>query len=158
MEQKVLSYVNHRPQENWTREGYYSQVLGEIYYTLKKLHGFLQIYAQEWDCRMIWHCNPMYSSQTWKQPECPLTAEWIRKMWCIYTLEYGMHAKSLSHIQLFVKLWTVACQAHLSMGFSRQESWDGLLCPPPGDFPNPGIESISLMSPALEVNSLPLVL
>ena len=62
----------------------------------------------------------------------------------------------VSHIQLFVKLWTVACQAHLYMGFSRQEYWDGLPCSPPGDFPNPGIESISPMSPALEVNSLPL--
>ena len=70
-------------------------------------------------------------------------------MWCIYTLEYGMHAKSLSHIQLFVKLWTVACQAHLSMGFSRQESWDGLTCPPPGNLPNPGIEPTSLMFPVL---------
>ena len=45
--------------------------------------------------------------------------------------------------------WTVAYQAPLSMGFSSQEYWNGLLCPPPGDLPNPGIEPISLMSPAL---------
>ena len=44
---------------------------------------------------------------------------------------------------------TVAHQAPLSMGFSRQEYWSGLLCPPPGDLPNPGIEPVSLMSPAL---------
>ena len=37
-------------------------------------------------------------------------------------------------------LWTVAHQAPLSMGFSRQEYWSGLSCPPPGDHPNPGIE------------------
>ena len=37
----------------------------------------------------------------------------------------------------------------LSMGFSRGESWSGLLCPPPGDLPDPGIEPMSLMSPAL---------
>ena len=54
-----------------------------------------------------------------------------------------------SHVQLFVIPWTEACQAPLSMGFSRQEYWSGLLCPPPGDLPDPGIEPISLMSPAL---------
>ena len=43
----------------------------------------------------------------------------------------------------------VACQAPLSKGFSRQEHWSGLPCPPPGDLPNPGIESTSPTSPAL---------
>ena len=57
--------------------------------------------------------------------------------------------KSLSHIRLFATLWTVARQAPLSMGFSRQEFWTGLPCPPPGDLPNPGIEPASLMFPAL---------
>ena len=42
---------------------------------------------------------------------------------------------------------TVARQAPLSMGFSRQEYWSGLPCPPPGDLPNPGTEPSSLMSP-----------
>ena len=54
-----------------------------------------------------------------------------------------------SHVWLFVILWTVALQAPLSMGFSRQEYWGGMPCPPPGDLPNPGIEPMSLMSPAL---------
>ena len=53
-----------------------------------------------------------------------------------------------SHVQLFATLWTVAHQASLSMGFSRQEYWSGLPCPPPGDLPDPGIET-SLMSLAL---------
>ena len=48
--------------------------------------------------------------------------------------------------------WTVAHQAPLSMGFSRQEYWSRLPCPSLGDPPNPGIES---MSPALRVDSLP---
>ena len=39
--------------------------------------------------------------------------------------------------------WTVACQAPLSMGFSRQEYWSGLPCPPPGDLPDPGIEPVT---------------
>ena len=58
----------------------------------------------------------------------------------------------LSHsscVQLFATLWTVGHQAPLSLGFSRQEYWSALLCPPPGDLPNKGIEPVSLMSPAL---------
>ena len=43
-----------------------------------------------------------------------------------------------SHVWLFMTLWTVACQAPLSMGFSRQEYWRGFLCPPPGIFPTQG--------------------
>ena len=56
-----------------------------------------------------------------------------------------------SHVLFFVTPGTAACQAPLSMGFSRQEHWSGLPCPPPGNLPNPGIESISisLKSPAL---------
>ena len=44
--------------------------------------------------------------------------------------------------------WTVARQAPLSMGFSRQEYWSGLLLPPPGDLPDPGVESVSPTAPA----------
>ena len=54
-----------------------------------------------------------------------------------------------SHVQLFVTPWTVAHQAPLSMGFSRQEYWSGLPCPPPGDLPDPGIKPESFTSPAL---------
>ena len=54
-----------------------------------------------------------------------------------------------SGVQLFATLWLVACQAPLSMGFSRQEYWNGLPCPPPGDLLNPGIEPASFTSPAL---------
>ena len=45
-------------------------------------------------------------------------------------------------------LWTLACQAPLSVGFSRQGYWSGLPCPPPGDLPDPEIEPASLMSSA----------
>ena len=45
-----------------------------------------------------------------------------------------------SQVQLFVTLWTLACQAPLSMGFSRQVYWSGLPCLPTGDLPNPGIK------------------
>ena len=54
-----------------------------------------------------------------------------------------------SRVQLFATLWTTAHQAPLSMEFSRQEYWSGLLCPSPGDLPDPGIKSASLISHAL---------
>ena len=49
----------------------------------------------------------------------------------------------------FVTPWTIAHQAPLSMGFSRQKYWSGSPCPPPGDLPDPGIKPMSLMSPEL---------
>ena len=50
-----------------------------------------------------------------------------------------------SHVQLFVTLWTVAHQAPLFMGFSRQEYWSGWPCPPPG-LPDPGSKPVSHVS------------
>ena len=49
----------------------------------------------------------------------------------------------LSHVRLIATPWTVACQAPLSTGFSRQEYWSGLPLPSPGDLPHPGIEPTS---------------
>ena len=63
--------------------------------------------------------------------------------------------RGFSCIRLFVTPWTAAHQAPLSMGFSRQEYWRGLPCPPPGDLPNPGIELEFPASSALQVHSLP---
>ena len=60
-----------------------------------------------------------------------------------------------SRVRLFVTLWSVACQAPLSMGFSRQEYWSGLPFPSAGHLPNPGIKPISPASPALQVDSWP---
>ena len=58
-------------------------------------------------------------------------------------------ACTLGHVRLFVTPWAVARQALLSMGFSRQEYWSGLPCPPPGHLPDPVIEAASFTSPAL---------
>ena len=68
-----------------------------------------------------------------------------------------MYAKSLQSC-LFVTLWTLANQAPLSMGFSRQEYWGGLLCPPPGDLTNQGWNLCLLCLLHWQANSLPLVL
>ena len=65
--------------------------------------------------------------------------EQVRKHAC-------MCAQLLSRVQLFATSWTVAHQAPLSMGFSKQEDWNGLSFLPSGAIPDPGIES---MSPAL---------
>ena len=61
--------------------------------------------------------------------------------------------KSLSRVRLFATPWTIAYQAPLSMGFSRQEYWSGLLCSAPGDLPEPGFDPVA---PALQMDSLPL--
>ena len=68
-------------------------------------------------------------------------------MWSLY--HWCVCPKSFSCVWLFVTPWTVACQAPLSMRFSRQEYWSGLPFPPPGDLPDPGIKPASRMSPAL---------
>ena len=78
-----------------------------------------------------------------------------------HTILYCMHACAcmLSHftcVQLFVNPWTVAHQALPSMGFSGQEYWSGLPCPPPGDLPNPVIKPMSCLL-HWQAGSLPLV-
>ena len=65
--------------------------------------------------------------------------------WCVFS--------HFSHVWLLATLWTMALQAPLLMGFSRQEYWSGLPCPPPGDLADPRIEQDS---PALQADSLPL--
>ena len=75
---------------------------------------------------------------------------------CHYLVTF-MDAKSLQS-SLFATLWTVAdnSQAPWCMGFSRQQYWSGLLCPPPGDLPNPGIEPASPVASALQADASPL--
>ena len=73
----------------------------------------------------------------------------------VYILVYFIKQENVcmlshfSHVQLFVTLWTVACQAPLSMGILQQEYWSRLLFPSPGDLPDPGVEPTSPTSPAL---------
>ena len=59
-----------------------------------------------------------------------------------------------SCVRLFATPWTVTHQGPLSMGFPRQESWNGLPCLSPGDLPNPGIKPVSPAAPALQADSL----
>ena len=57
--------------------------------------------------------------------------------------------------RLFATLWTIACQALLSIEFFRKTQWSRLPFPPPEDFPNPGIKPTSPVYPALQMYSLP---
>ena len=66
----------------------------------------------------------------------------------IFLFRMCIHAKSLQGC-LTVTLWTIAHQAPLSMGFSRQEYWTVLPCPPSRDLPDPGITPMSRMAPSL---------
>ena len=72
------------------------------------------------------------------------------KRWAAQSVE--VKVLSLCCVRHFVAPWTVALQASLSMGFSRQEYWSGLPCPSPVDLPDLGIEP---GSPALQADSLP---
>ena len=63
--------------------------------------------------------------------------------------------ESLSHVWVFASPWPIARQAPLSMGFSRQEYRSGLPCPPPGDLPDPGVESASPALPGGFFNDEP---
>ena len=74
----------------------------------------------------------------------------------VVLLTSGRPLEDFSNVELFTTLWTMALQALLSMGFSRQEYWSGLLCSPPGDLPHQGMEPASLMSPHWQAGSFPL--
>ena len=69
--------------------------------------------------------------------------------WSSYFSFHVCVLSHFSHVQFFATPWTVISQAPLSMGFSRQEYWSGLPCPPPRDLHDAGIEPKCLMSPAL---------
>ena len=94
---------------------------------------------------------PKYSSISFLKTKLNLLHNHIITL-KIRKFELTMHAQSLSHIRLLATPWTVARQAPLSMGFSRQEHWSGLPCPPPGDFLNPGVKP---RSATLHTDSLP---
>ena len=78
----------------------------------------------------------------WLQVSCPVCA-------CVIS--------HFSYVWLFVTLWTVACQAPLSMGFSRQEDWSGLPHPSPEDLPHPGLNPCPLHLLNWQIGSLVLV-
>ena len=112
------------------------------------------------------------TSTTWEAPlfnKCSISNTILPSLlpyhsFLILTLLTCLHVHStclcvlsrFSCVLFFVTLWTVACQAPLSMGFSRQEYWSQLPCPSWGNLSEPGIELASPAAPALQADSLPL--
>ena len=89
----------------------------------------------------IWSLVPL----PFLSPACTFGSSWITYCWSlawriltITLLACVCMCCYFSHVQLFETLWIVARQAPLSMGFSRQEYWSGLPCPPPGHIPDQG--------------------
>ena len=119
--------------------------------------SILLLASIQWDLKW-WCCWGLIRRTQRENPVCSLwnhgeegPSAWFPGL-CMLLLS------RFSHVRLCATLWTVAFQAPLSVGFSRQEYWSGLPCPPPGDLPNPGIETMSLMSAALAgTSSWPLV-
>ena len=86
-----------------------------------------------------------------EHPPTERQAEQSEQLLHCYNRGRAILLSRFSRVGLFATSWTVALQAPLSMGFSRQEYWRGLPFPSPGDLPNPGIEP---MSSALQADSL----
>ena len=106
-------------------------------------HHFIDIY---WSSTMCWWVFLAIKQSSWKKKlknktSCSQRTYIHSRRMCVRL--------SFHRVQLFTTPWTVTPQTPLSMGFSRQESWNGLLVPSPGDFPEPGIEPASLASSAL---------
>ena len=96
------------------------------------------------------HRNFICNSENLEPVYMSFNGQWLYQLWNIYILEHLLACllSCFSHVRLFVTLWTIALQAPLSMGFSRQEYWYVKPLPP---LPHPEIES---GSPALQTNSL----
>ena len=110
------------------------------------VHGILQARILEWVAISFFR----ESSQSRDQTQVSRIADRFFIVWatrealnkwstCLISMCVCMLSR-FSGVWLFVTLWRVAHQAPLSMGFSRQEYWSGLPCPPPGDLPDPGIK------------------
>ena len=117
------------------------------------VHGISQARILEWVAIPF----SRGSSRTRDQTQVSFIASSLFTDWATREALYVSCACMLSCfscVWLFATLWTIACQAALAMGRSRQEYWSWLPCPPPGDLPNPGIKPTSPASPALQVGSL----
>ena len=88
-------------------------------------------------------------AKNWSESKHPSVGECVHKLWYVCNNDtcVCVCVCTLSHVQLFVTPWVVACHAPLPMELSRQEYWSELPFPPPGDLPNPGTELVLHASP-----------
>ena len=114
-----------------------------------KIWDFVQIFPGGWAMSEAICKLPEKQCPEWESDQSKVwtsqASAWVRIPWKV-------KVKFLSHVWLFATPWTVAYQSPLSVGFSRQEYWNGLPFPSPGDLPNPGMEP---GSPALQTDALP---
>ena len=163
LQARLQQYVNHELPDIQARfrkgRGTRDQI-GNICWIIEKVRDsrkhLLLLY---WVCQSLWLCGSKHTGKFFKKWEYETTLPaWeicmqIKKQQLELDMEQQERKKKLlSHVQLFVTLWTVAYQAPLSMGFSRQRYWSGLPFPPPGDLPDSGIEH---KSPTLQADTLP---
>ena len=111
----------------------------------KKMATHSRIFA--W--RIPWTKEPS-RLQSMGSQESDTTQQLNQPQFHVYVCVYVCTLIWCSCVQLFVTLWTVAHQAPLPMGFSRQEYWSGMPCPLPGDLIDPGIEPKSPAASALQ--------
>ena len=124
-----------------------SEVVGESLLPSLLLHCMVSWPSQvSWTCRSS--AQSLFPSVYGVLPGCLSVSKFP-----LFIRTFVVVVQSLSTVQLFWDSWTVAYQAPLSMGFSRQEYWSGLPFTSPGDLLDPGIK---LVSPAWQANSLPL--
>ena len=105
-------------------------------------------------------CDPRVNNFSWIKlalknafsSSAPLPQQ-VRCAQCLLT---NIQGSTCSVVSDSTAPWTVTRQIPLSVGFSRQEYWSGLPCPPPGDLPDPGIKTPSSAAPALQADSFPL--
>ena len=84
-------------------------------------------------------------------PSSTQSRNWVVNLYILCSFLHSTCVLSCSsRVRPCATQWTVSCQTPLSMGFSRQEYWNGLPCPPPGDLPDPRIEPASPASHALQ--------
>ena len=121
-----------------------------LHLSIKRNIRRTRVFSKCWDTLYILYC--LMPTQPFEASTSIIIWQ-IRKLWLSkISAPFNVHACVLSRfsrVWLFVTLCNVAPQAPLSMGFSRQEYWSGLLCPPAGDLPNPGMEPGSPTSLAL---------
>ena len=112
-------------------------------YSIHMCFHFSCVNTVEWNGRIV----SMVGFSLKELPDC-----FPKRLWPLHSSGFPLcYAQLLSLVQVFVISWIEACQAPLSLEFSRQEYWRGLPFPSPGDLRDPGIEP---RSPALQADSL----
>ena len=137
----------------------------DYYWYSKKWFLFLKVPAQRWrqHAGESLLSQSIMSSSTGEKQTFAFLCHWKLGVACYHSVWKGVCVCvcvcvcAVPSVMVTVATpWTVAHQAPLSMGFSRQEYWGGLLCPPPGDLSHPGIETAYPVAPALQENFLAL--